>query len=352
MARKVRLKPPSGGDRRSAKRYGHRCLRVHAALASADGSSRAARGLVRGEREERVFEVVGDDLDIPCRGRRQQIPGHCIGISRLDEDAVAADLDRADARQSRERSLVGLGQARPDGSAARQVPDLGRRPIGHDPPLPEQDDPVRVGVCLLEVVGGEQHRAAALRVTTDRGPEVAPALHVHSRRGLVESHQRRVGQQCQGEPEALLFTAGAFPHEAIGEMADPRPVEHLVHRSRFGVQATRSGEPSRCTVRSLSRPPVCRTADTRPRETAVDGDIPRTRTRPLIRLAEAQDHVDRGGLAGSVGAEQRRDLTKLEVKIDAVDGAHGAEAPVHVLAGRWRLRVPESRPPRDSTGLR
>jgi hypothetical protein len=35
------------------------------------------------------------------------------------------------------------------------------------------------------------------------------------------------------------------------------------------------------TVRSLSRPPVCITADTRPREIAAAGAIPRTSTVPL-----------------------------------------------------------------------
>ena len=118
-----------------------------------------------------------------------------------------------------ERRLVGIGQARPDRSASRQVPDLGGRPIGDDPALPEQDDPVRVGVGLLEVVGGEEHRPAALGVAADGGPEVAAALDVHPGRGLVEGHQRRVGQQGQGEPEALLLAAGALPDEAIGEMA-------------------------------------------------------------------------------------------------------------------------------------
>ena len=84
-------------------------------------------------------------------------------------------------------------------------------------------------------MGGEQHRSAALGVAPDGGPEVAPALDVHPGRGLVEGHQRRVRQQRQGEPEALLLSARAFPDEAIGEVADPRPVEHLVHRSRFGI---------------------------------------------------------------------------------------------------------------------
>ena len=59
--------------------------------------------------------------------------------------------------------------------------------------------------------------------------------------------------------------------------------------------------------------------------------MPRTLTRPLIGLAKAQDHVDRRRLAGAVGAEQRGDLTDLEVEVDAIHGPHGAEAPMDVV---------------------
>ena len=85
------------------------------------------------------------------------------------------------------------------------------------------------------------------------------------------------------------------------------------------------------TVRSLSRPPGLQdggheaTRDGRGRRHAEDAH------RPLIGLAKAQDHVDRGRLAGSVGAEQRGDLTDLEVEVDAVDRPHGAEAAMHVM---------------------
>ena len=334
MDRKVRLKPPSGGDRRSASGTAAGVLAFmprSRLLRSVDGwVRRAPRGFVRGEREERVFEVLRHDLHVMRRRRGQQVPRDRIGIRRLDQDTLAADLDRADAGQARQRSLIGFGQAGPDRSAAREVADLGCRPVCHDPPLPEQDDPVRVGVGLLEVVGGEQHRAAAFRIAADGGPEVTPALDVHPRRGLVEGHQRRVRQQCQGEPEALLLSAGAFPHKSIGEVADPRPVEHLVHGSRFGID--RSGQANGLPHGEVLEQ-AARLHDGR-HETPRDGRgrrHPEHLDSPLIGLTEAQDHVDRGGLAGSVRAKERGDLTELEVKIDAVDGVHGAEAPMHVL---------------------
>ena len=273
---------------------------------------------------------MGHDLHVARRRGRQQVPRHRVGIHRLDEDTIAADLDRPDAGQARQRRLVGVGEACPNRSAGRQVADLGGRPIGHDPALPEQDDPVGVGVGLLEVVGGEQDRPASLRVATDGGPEVAAALDVHPGRGLVEGHQGRIGQQGHGEPQALLLPARALPDEAVGEMADARPFEHLVHGSRFGVDrgSQADGLAHREVLEQTAR------LQDRGHEAARDGRSRRhakDADRPLIGLAKAQDHVDRGRLAGSVGAEQRGDLTDLEVEVDAIDRPHGAKAAVHVV---------------------
>ena len=237
--------------------------------------------------------------------------------------------DRTPGRRDSDR-LVGVGEACPNRSAARQVPDLGGRPIGHDPALPEQDDPVGVRVGLLEVVGGEQDRPAPLRVATDGGPEVAAALDVHPGGGLVEGHQGGVGQQGHGEPQALLLAARALPDEAVGEMADARPFEDFVHGSRFCVDrgSQAEGLAHREVLEQTAR------LQHRGDEAARDGRgrrHPEDADRALIGLAKAQDHVDRGRLAGSVGAEQRGDLTDLEVKVDAVDRPHGAKAAVHVV---------------------
>ena len=52
---------------------------------------------------------------------------------------------------------------------------------------------------------------------------------------------------------------------------------------------------------------------------------PSTSTEPVVGLREAEDHVDGGGLAGAVGAEEGDDLALLEGEVDAADGVDGAE---------------------------
>ena len=42
-------------------------------------------------------------------------------------------------------------------------------------------------------------------------------------------------------------------------------------------------------------------------------------------LGEPEHHVDGGGLAGPVGAEEGDDLALLELEVDAAHGVHGPE---------------------------
>jgi hypothetical protein len=113
-------------------------------------------------------------------------------------------------------------------------------------------------------------------------------------------------------------------------MGDPRSVEHFIHRSRLGVER---GSQADCLPH---RQVPEQTAALQHRGNEAPGDSRRWRHAKdadgaFIGLAETQDHVDRGRLAGSVWTEQGCDLTEFEVKVDAVDGVHCAEAPVHVL---------------------
>ena len=93
-----------------------------------------------------------------------------------------------------------------------------------------------------------------------------------------------------------------------------------VSANRLAVYATVSR-----TVRSLSRPPVCMTAETSPRAMACLGRRPSTSTVPCGRLRQAEQHVDGRGLAGAVGAEEGDDLALLDLQVDAAHGLHGAE---------------------------
>ena len=139
---------------------------------------------------------------------------------------------------------------------------------------------------------------------------------------------------------------------------DAGSFQDLIDGTRIGVQRRR--QPNRLAHRDVLEQ-AARLHD-RAHETPRDG---RGRGQaehahgPLVRLSEAQDHVDRGRLAGAVGAQQRGDLTELELKVDAIDGPHRTERPMHVaqLDRGWRscptdtvktlLPLPHERPSAD-----
>ncbi len=179
--------------------------------------------VVAGQGDERVLQVLGGDLEVVGAGVRQQVPGDRVGVARVDPHGVPANLDGIDAGHAQQRHLVGPGQRRPDRPAGGQRLDLGGRAVRDDPAVAHQDDPVGVEVGLLEVVRGEQHGAAALRVPADGRPEVPASLDVHPGGRLVEDQQLRVGQQGHREPQPLLLAAGALADQPVADVARCRP---------------------------------------------------------------------------------------------------------------------------------
>ena len=142
---------------------------------------------------------------------------------------------RARSATLRRRSVPGrvARTVRPGG----QGPDLRAGAVGDDAALADQHDPVGVLVGLLEVVRGEEHRAAALGVAADRRPEGAAALDVHAGGGLVEQQQRGVGEQRHREAQPLLLAARALGDLAAGDLGDAGVGEHVVDRAGVGEQA-------------------------------------------------------------------------------------------------------------------
>src|ERR1051325_10917188 len=75
--------------------------------------------------------------------------------------------------------------------AARCAPsfDLRGRSFRHDASLIDHDDPVRERIGFIQIVGGQQHAAAAGRESANACPEGAPGFDVQSNCGLIEEEQ-------------------------------------------------------------------------------------------------------------------------------------------------------------------
>ena len=209
--------------------------------------------------------------------------------------------------------------------------------------MPQKDDPVRVGVSLFQVMRGEQHGPAPGRVLPDRSPEAAPPLDVHAGGRLVQDQQFRVGQQGHGEAQPLLLTAGALAHPAVGDAGDTGPVQRLVDRPRPDEQA-------RGVLRGLPHGEVLEQAAGLQHggdEPAGDG-VPRRHPEHVRRarggLGQPQDDVDGRGLPRAVGPEERDNLPRRDIQVDALHRLDRAEILAYPAQGDCGRLAPRSGP--------
>ena len=237
----------------------------------------------------------------------------------VDQDGVAADLDavgRGDVPQPR---LVGTGQRGPHGPAGGQGLHLRAGAVGDDLALAQQDDPVRVGIGLLQVVRREQHGPPLLGVLPDGAPELAPALDVHAGGRLVQDQQVGVGQQRHRESQPLLLAARALADQPVRDRGDPGPAQDLAAgRCALGEQA--GGVPGGLGHGEVLEQPAG--LHDRRDQAALDR-LPRVMPVPRPgrrRLRQAEDHVDRGGLARAVRPEQRHDLARRDGQVNVTHG--------------------------------
>jgi len=120
---------------------------------------------------------------------------------RLDSDGK-----RLDAGQ-REQMCAGGGERRIvlDGPGK----EVGRDPIEGDRALGHRNDSVRRGQAPFESVLGEDDRNPPLFVEAPKQPYEFVAGHwVQLRRGLVEQHELRAGDQGGGQRHPLKLAAG------------------------------------------------------------------------------------------------------------------------------------------------
>ncbi len=112
-------------------------------------------------------------------------------------------------------------------------------PGGDGPAAGQHDDLVGQAVGLLEVLGGQQQRGAALDQALDRAPHVRAAGGVEPGGGLVEEDDGAVDDEAGGEVESPAHAAGVGADLAVGGVSDAEPLEQLA-RARGRVAL---GEP-------------------------------------------------------------------------------------------------------------
>ena len=247
------------------------------------------------------------------------------------------------------RGGVGSGNADLEPVAADLALQVGGRPLGDHAAVVDDRDAVGETVGLLEVLGREQHRRAAVDERLDRVPERDPAAEVEPRRRLVEEQDRRPRDERGGEVEAAAHPARVGADEAAACIGEPELVEQLGR--------TRACRSSPEVVQAAHQLEVLEAG-----EVVVDGGVlPREPDllahaagaaqhvnagdpgRTAVRLEQGRQDPDGGRLACAVRAQEPQHGGGLGAESHLTKRLHGAEAlPERVDLDGWRARHPRS----------
>src|SRR4051812_32131596 len=300
----AKLKKAALGLRQNIRRSSRYWRQVRASTSGTDG----------------LLALLGGELEVDVLERRAG--------DRQVAKPLAAGERRARQLVQERRRVVGLAghhlavvvaPGHPVARGARA--QRGRRALGHDPPLLDDRHAVAQRLRLVEVVRGEQDRLAQVLQRADDLPRVAPRRGIEARRRLVEEDQLRVADEGQGEVEPAPLAAGEGAHVGVRLLLQAGDRDDLLDVARVRVEV---GE----VLQRLAR-----------RDVAVHAGRLQDDADPLAQLprvllwivaehgddpgragAVALEDLDRGRLAGAVGAEQAEDLADGDLEVEAPHG--------------------------------
>ena len=182
-------------------------------------------------------------------------------------------------------------------------------------------DPVAQHLGLVHVVRRQHDGAAGVVEPGEQVPEVAAGLRVERGGRLVEEDHLGVVHQRAGDREPLRLAAREVLDAGAGLVDQPDPLEPLV--AAGGRHAVQRGERVDLLARGqpleerrrlqLYADPRQQAGVARPRRLAQHRDGAR------VRLPEALDHLQGGGLAGTVRPEDPEELALGHLEAHPVD---------------------------------
>ena len=210
-------------------------------------------------------------------------------------------------------------------SRPKRAATLGRRPVGDDPPVRHEHHALAQPFDLDHVVARHQERGAVVgaeRLEADPDPQ--RDVGVERRRRLVEDEQRRAVQRGLDDAHQGALTRRELIAHRLREVGDAEAVQPALYlrawvgdavelpeqgQELLDAQAFGQGEVPGC------EPDLLHGGAALPGEATTDDlDV------AAVGRDDAQEHHQRGRLAGAVGPEERDALACRDVEVDAVDG--------------------------------
>ena len=265
-----------------------------------------------------------------CPACRRVVAGRSLRLE--GEVAVPNRAGRRAAREALDVQQVGDAQEVRDELGQRFLVDLLRCPELDDPATVHDGEPGRHLEGFLLVVGDEDEGDADLAL--QRGqlrPQRVAELRVERAQRLVEEQDRRFEDQGPGQGDALLLSSRHLVGATPGVLGEPDQLQRLLDASLPGP-----------LVEVLAPPQavgdVLVDVEMREERVALEDRVDRALVGRALRdvdpveedlavgrLLEPAQHAQRGGLSAARRAEEREELTGLDLEVDAVDGGDAVE---------------------------
>ena len=161
-----------------------------------------------------------------------------------------------------------------------------------------------------------------------------PRAHrIHPRRRLVQNQQVGVVDQCLRQPDAPRHPLGKRPHRPV---AHPRQPHHPQQRlDAFFAHFAGQAENTPVKIQRLARRQIpvqiglFRQIADAGRDVRIVAHPPQHKRMSFGRSQQIENHLNRGRLARTIGAEKPVYLVIADLKIQAIDRHHlGAPPPV------------------------
>ncbi len=264
-----------------------------------------------GDRADLVLDaVVGDDVQAIAEERDAPAVG-----SLLEE--VGGALRLIDAELDEMAALLGFHSAR--GS------------LGNEFSRHHESQPIAL-LGFFQVMRGHQNRGAQVSQLVDHAPESAAGQRIDAGGRLVEKEHGRLVHDRGAEGHALFPAAGQAAGELVLLALESRERHHpLLHLVAFPlVDAVHSREEVEILVDReivVEREFLRHVADAlayglSAHAAALAGEFHLARG----DVEQAAEHLDGGGLASSIGAQEPVDLSVADLNIHVMDGGERAEA--------------------------
>ena len=190
----------------------------------------------------------------------------------------------------------------------------------------DDDDVVDGLLHLREHVARDQDRLALAAQVAQEHPQPPDALGVEAVGRFVEQEHLGVAEQCGRQAEALAHAHGVAAGPLSGSSGDADHLEHLV--DPLAVDTGGVGHDPQVVAPGAARMEVGglqRRPDDALRRPYLAVRLAADRRAAAGRPDQAQQHPQRGGLAGSVGPQEAGDPAGLDGEAEVVDRGEGAE---------------------------